>query len=75
MRRLVFIASAVVLFAGFVWAAQITVENVIQLKQLGFADSEVKAEIEKSGARYNLTAGDIEQLKEAGVGEDLLKFM
>jgi len=75
MRRLVFIASAVVLFAGFVWAAQITVENVIQLKQLGFADSEVKAEIEKSGARYNLTAGDIEQLKKAGVGEDLLKFM
>ncbi len=75
MRRLAPVVLVVAVLAGLAWAAQISVENVIQLKQLGFTDSEVKAEIARGGGTYNLTAGDLEKLKKAGVGEDLLKFM
>ncbi len=76
MRRFATTTLIVVLFAGLARATDITVENVIQLKQLGFGDDEVKSEIERQGAaKYDLNEDDVRKLKEAGAGEDLLDFM
>lgn len=75
MRRLASISCIVFLIATLTWAADITVDNVVQLKHLGFSDAEVKTEIEKAGTTYHLTEADIEKLGKAGVGDELLDFM
>ncbi len=75
MRRLAAVALVLILVATLGWAADITVENIVQLKNLGFSDAEVKAEIEKAGSTYRLAPADVETLKKAGVGADLLGFM
>lgn len=75
MRRSASLVLMAVLFIGAAWSAEITVDNVIQLKQLGFTDAEVRSEIDKSGTRYALTAADVERLRKAGVGDELLRAM
>lgn len=76
MRRLLTAALILVLCTGSSWSAEITVGNIVQLKQLGFSDDEVRNEIERQGAaRYDLSESDIEKLRKSGVGEDLLAFL
>ncbi|MFQ5913613.1 MAG: tetratricopeptide repeat protein [Nitrospinota bacterium] len=50
-------------------------QDIIDLKRLGFSDAEVEAEFAKKGTPLRLTDADVKALKKAGVGDDLIAFL
>ena len=44
-------------------------------QSLGFSDAEIKAAVEKSGGKVQFTDADLQELKAAGAGEDLLQAL
>jgi hypothetical protein len=71
MRLVASLCAALV--CGALWAAQLTVKDVVNLKKMGFSDAEILAEAAKSGTKLVLTEADAAQLKAAGASDDLIK--
>jgi hypothetical protein len=63
------------LSAVLAWAQALTIKDLIRLKRLGFSDTEVKAELLKAGPAPAVSAADLQALREAGAGEELLKAL
>lgn len=54
---------------------QMTVQDVIKLSKAGFSDELIIDQIRKTGQRFNLSTDQLLQLKDAKVGENVIKFM
>ena len=66
------------LLATLLWsvtAHAITAQEIITLAQLGFSDQEIIKAIEKDRTVFRLEVNDIQELKNAGVPEEVIKFM
>jgi hypothetical protein len=64
------LAAAVTLFAQ-----ALTVKDIIRLKKLGFSDAEVKTEVAKAGRPITATPAEIQALRDAGAGDELIKAL
>lgn len=68
--------SILVLLGGFSFAAEkLTVQDIIELKDLGFTDDELVAEINKTGEKYELTELEVKTLKDKGVGDQVIAVL
>ena len=75
MRRLMKPSVAgfcVLILMTVAMAAEMTPKDIIHLKKLGFSDAQVKAEVEKSGNAPTFTDAELQQLKDAGAGVELI---
>jgi len=56
-------------------AQDLTVKDIIRLKRLGFSDADVKAEVVKAGKPIAVTPADLQALKDAGAGDELIRAL
>lgn len=56
-------------------ANALSVFDIIQLKQQGYADREIVAIIEATSSKFDLTAGDVTRLRGLGVSEIVIRRM
>jgi hypothetical protein len=70
------IGFGLVLAAAVTLCAQaLTVKDIIRLKRLGFSDAEVKAEVVKAGFPIAVTPADVQALRDAGAGDELIQAL
>jgi tetratricopeptide (TPR) repeat protein len=79
MRKRIAVLWLAVMFCG-IFAAQndasaVTKEEIITLAQLGISPDEIVKAIEKDRTIFNLEINDILELKNAGVPEEVIRFM
>lgn len=73
--RRVFTTALILLFACVSLLAQtLSIDDLISLKQLGFNDAAIKAEVEKTKSQFKLTTADEKRLKEAGLSDEMIAF-
>jgi hypothetical protein len=51
---------------------KLTLEDIFTLKELGYTDAQIVAEIERTGTRIHVLADEIDRLKKAGIGETVI---
>jgi len=69
-----FVISLLVMAASAA-AAPMTVDDVIRLKQMGFSEAEIQAEMGRIGEPLMLSEDDVKALHEAGFSEQLIVFL
>jgi len=76
MRKAI-IYICILMFMGALWAQTkpLTVTDVLQLKELGYSDEEILQELKETQSQFDLTPAEIQALKDAGIGEELLQWM
>jgi hypothetical protein len=60
---------------SFVSADKLSIDDIINLKKIGFTDNEIVSEIKKTGDKYEFTEAEIQKLKDNGISEDLISFL
>ncbi|MFQ5913614.1 MAG: trypsin-like peptidase domain-containing protein [Nitrospinota bacterium] len=55
--------------------AGLTVKEIIELKEVGFPEKDIRAEITRSKGRYKLSAKDLKRLKKVGFSKEFLSFL
>jgi hypothetical protein len=61
--------------AASVAAAPMGIDDIIRLKQLGFSEAEIQAEVARTGEALVLSEADVKALREAGFSEQLIAFL
>jgi len=71
------IAGLVLILAGALalGAQDLTVREIIRLKRLGFSDADVKTEVVKGGKPIAVSPADLQALKDAGAGDELIRAL
>ena len=59
--------------AGVARAGDLTVNDLIELKRVGFSDADIWRELETSSSKPLLTEADASSLEDAGFGEDFIR--
>jgi len=53
----------------------LTLDHLLALKQLGYSEEQIRAEVERTGAQFHLSAEDERKLKAAGFSDAMLAFL
>ena len=56
-------------------AAQLTVDEVLRLHELGFSETEIQQEVGRSGDPVGLSSADRQRLREAGLSDGFIRFL
>jgi hypothetical protein len=56
-------------------AQALGIKDLIQLKKLGFSDADIKAEVIKAGRPIAATPAEIQALRDAGAGDELIQAL
>lgn len=75
LKRLFAIFAAIMLSAAIAFAVTATVDDIIKLHREGLSVDIIKAFINSSGQKFELSAEDILRMKKAGVPEEIIELM